>query len=750
MVALTGPNADERDSFERERPAASMRRYEEPRARTVHARPSKPSRARASAAALAALACLVARTAGAKVTLVDDFEGTGAAELWQFSNGSEFPGAQGSAGVVPGNGSEALKLGYDFSKGGLYVAATRTFAPGLDISILRLKAQLPAAATLGLRVQDATGQWLQYTVERPLAPIDPAAWFKSSIDLTSPDSHWSGTNDGVLHRPIGAVSLIAQASTTHPTDAIVIDDMEGLDALALDLDPASVPTAPAPAGLGHLFDGAGVAIHDLGDSTGLDEAASAGFKWVRTDLFWDWVETSTGVYDFGGFDAFFDALDARGMKPIFILDHGNPLYCDGPPATTDAQTAFAAFALAAARHFAGRGARFELWNEPNSANFWPPAPDALAFSALAEVAATAIHTGDPSARVITGGLSWFDFDYLAAELADGAPAHANAIGVHPYRGTDPPETLPAHVVAANLSISDATTLSTPLPLWDTEWGYASSQFGSGDSDPARQRQAVFAARRMLAARLVGFPLAVWYDLRDDGTTPELDEENFGLLTKAGSQKPAYLALKTLNEATRARDVLGLVDVAQPLLSGVLLQGSNERTLALWATSAAQAVTINVPLPSAAYDVLGNPQPLHTSYTLLEALGPLYLSFAETVADGGGGAASEAGGQAGAETSNSGEGGTGGERSVAAPSGRAGGTAVAGATALLPQAASGAGGVGGRSADIAGSPSAGQNEFVREVIKPTCGCRAATTGGDASASAVAFALLLTLRRRRRTK
>jgi hypothetical protein len=748
MHAITRSGARERDTFRGERPAASMRRHQESRARTGDARASKPSSTfvRASATLAALVLCLLARTASAKVTLIDDFEAASAAQAWQFSNGSEFPGARGSQSLVPAPGGQALELAYDFSKGGLYVAVTRTFAPGLDISVLRLKAQVPAAASLALRVEDATGQWLQYTVDRPLAPIDPKAWFESSVDLTSPASHWSGTDDGVLHRPIGAVSLLAQASAAHPADAVEIDSMEGLDALTLELDPANVATAPPPPGLGHLFDGAGVAVHDLTDMAGLDEAARAGFKWARTDLFWDWVETSPGFYDFGGFDAFFDALDARGMKPIFILDHGNAIYCDGPPATTDSQAAFATYALAAARHFAGRGARFEIWNEPNTASFWPPAPDPLAFSTLAQLAASAVHTGDPGAHVITGGISWFDFDFLGAELHDGAAAHADAIGVHPYRGTDPPETLPAHVVKANLAIGDEATLDTALPLWDTEWGYASSQFGAGDSDPARQRQAVFAARRMLAARLVGFPLAVWYDLRDDGTTPQLDEENFGLLTKAGSEKPAYLALKTLNEATRARDVAGIVDVAQPLLSGVLLRGANDRTLVLWATSAAQAVTVNVPLPSSAHDVLGVAQPLRTSYTLLEALGPMYLTFDDPLADSGdaGAPASEAGGQAGAETSS--EAGSGGERAESGAGGRGGMLVVASGATSQPQVTAGSGGALGYAGTTA---NAAQDEgFTREVIKPKCDCSAARGGGRASATAGALALLLTLYRRRR--
>jgi len=685
--------------------------------------PSKPRAQwwrRLGPSALVGLVLVSPRVAAAAptTTLIDDFEAANAERPWKFSNGSEFPGATGAVALGPGAKGEALELAYDFSGGGLYVAATREFSPGLDVSLLRFNVKTPPAAKLGLRVQDATGQWLQFDVPRPLAPIDPDAWLKVTVDLTTADSHWSGTNDGVLHLPVAAVSFTAQASSAHATERVSLDELEGLASLELAIDPDTVPLAKVPAGGGELFDGIGVEVHDIRDMVGLDEAMHAGFKWARTDLFWAWVETNPAVYDFSGFDDFFDALDARGMKPIFVLDFGNPLYCEGPPTTVDAQAAFAAYALAAAQHFAGRGAHFEIWNEPNIARFWPPAPDAPAFATLSKLAAQAVHAGDAGAVVITGGLSWFDFDYLAASIASGAATHADAVGVHPYRGTDPPETLAGHLVQGNLTIADNAGSNATRALWDTEWGYASSQFGAGDSTPARQRQAVFAARRLLAARLVGLPLAVWYDLRDDGTTPGLDEENFGLLTQMGSQKPAYLAVKMLYAATKSHSVAGVIDIAQPLLSGVVLDGAGDRTLALWATAPAHAVTIDVPRPSAAYDLLGNALPLDTSYSLLEALGPIYLTYAKSpiVAEGGAGNAQDDGGNGGADSLAAGEGGKAGTEPPADRSGAAGtGNAGAGASPVVMAS-------GGQPGTAGGMPVAADLSRMEESLHGTCGCR----------------------------
>ena len=51
-----------------------------------------------------------------------------------------------------------------------------------------------------------------------------------------------------------------------------------------------------------------------------------------------------------------DALGRRGIRPVFILDYGNPLYDNGlAPQTDEARQAFARFAAAGAARFKGRG-----------------------------------------------------------------------------------------------------------------------------------------------------------------------------------------------------------------------------------------------------------------------------------------------------------------------------------------------------------------------------------------------------------
>ncbi|MGC8632059.1 MAG: hypothetical protein ACP5T2_06590, partial [Thermoprotei archaeon] len=55
----------------------------------------------------------------------------------------------------------------------------------------------------------------------------------------------------------------------------------------------------------------------------------AGFKFVRMDFFWNSVETERNQYNFSSYTALAEALNARGLRPLFIIDYGDPLYDGG-------------------------------------------------------------------------------------------------------------------------------------------------------------------------------------------------------------------------------------------------------------------------------------------------------------------------------------------------------------------------------------------------------------------------------------
>lgn len=579
-----------------------------------------------------------ASNASAKTTVIDDFEGAGAPAPWTFTNGPEFPGAKGSLSKGAGHVGGGAHLSYDFTGGGAYVAAVLALSKPIDAVEIDFWVKAPPAIRVVLRVVDATGQTLQYSAARPLPALDATAWFRLGIDLQGARGHWGGANDGVVHLPIGGLAILAgDALEAKQVGAIDFDDVSANDALGQTID-LFAPIFPAPAGAADLSSRLGVNIHFFKDDKALDLAKGLGFSRVRMDFSWFDVEKTRGVYDFSFLDTLVDSLAARGMTLHLILDYGNGNY----PPTGDAAfvsttvPAFAACAKATAAHFAGKNVTYEVWNEANIKQFWPPAPDPAQYAALAKATIAAVHEGDAKAKVSTTGTSAFDFPFVRATIVGGGATGADAIGVHPYRATWP-ETLTDELVLLR-SIADA--LPGAPPVWDTEWGYSSAWYGGGHDPGNRALQARMVAREMLAGWAVGFPLVVDYDLRDDGTNPTDGEHNFGLLANDYTDKPSGAAVRTLSTIAKGRSFVGFLDLTPTTLHAMRLDDAKSSVLAIWAESPNAKIPVTLPKGAKGVGMLGNPLDL-SSGTLLVSTddGPSYVQIdkppsADAGVDGG--------------------------------------------------------------------------------------------------------------------
>ena len=86
---------------------------------------------------------------------------------------------------------------------------------------------------------------------------------------------------------------------------------------------------------------------------------------------------------------------------LYILDYSNKLYEEDRSVRTDeGRRAFAAFAEAAAKRYAGKGILWEIWNEANIKQFWTPKPNADDYCKLVEATAPRVRATDPSGRAI--------------------------------------------------------------------------------------------------------------------------------------------------------------------------------------------------------------------------------------------------------------------------------------------------------------------------------------------------------------
>ena len=194
-------------------------------------------------------------------------------------------------------------------------------------------------------------------------------------------------------------------------------------------------------------------------ATNLAEMQADGVRTVRTDAYWANTEPSPPDanghhYDWSSTDAIERALAQHDLRWLPIADYSaewagsyslyGRLQALSPPANFDY---FVSWAAALVARYGPGGAFWtqnpdlppqpieglEVWNEPDSAWAWQPAPDPAAYARLYEATRHAAHAIDPSLEVIIGGISGGSAGFLGAVYAAlGGPGQIDAVGVHPY------------------------------------------------------------------------------------------------------------------------------------------------------------------------------------------------------------------------------------------------------------------------------------------------------------------------------
>jgi hypothetical protein len=353
-------------------------------------------------------------------------------------------------------------------------------------------------------------------------------------------------------------------------------------------------------------DGFGANIHFTGESKDLDLIAEAGFKFIRMDFSWSGIERTKGVYNFEktGYDALTNGCTKRGIRILYILDYSNRLYESEQSVRTDAgRAAFAAFAQAAVKRYAGKNILWEIWNEPNIKQFWSPQPGVDDYCKLVEAAAQALKKADPDAFVVAPATSTIPFDWLEGCFKKGLLNWIDALTVHPYRPQSPETVIKDYVKLREL-IARYAPQGKSIPIISGEWGYSSVNWDN--SRLSDQKQGQYLARMFLINLQQNVPISIWYDWKNDGPDPNEREHNFGTMTRDLTPKPACLAAKTLATTLSGFSIENRLNLAGDKDFGFLLKKDNIEAIALWTTGSEHELTL--PLKAGRgtlVDMLGN-------------------------------------------------------------------------------------------------------------------------------------------------
>lgn len=317
----------------------------------------------------------------------------------------------------------------------------------------------------------------------------------------------------------------------------------------------------------------------------LNDAVAIGATTIRLDLDWNDIQpNSSKTYYWTNFDRVVHAARSKNLMLLPMLAYtpawARPSGCTTFTCAPADPNAFAAFAAVAATRYAPMGMHiWEIWNEPNDANFWRPAANVTQYVRLLGAASKAIKAIDPHAVIVSGGLAptatsggnIAQLDFFNQFANQGGISLVDAIGYHPYSYP----VLPGYNAAwnawqqiANTSPSFESILAahgaTNKQIWLTEYGaptngpgaqatllnYNFSQHPDHVDEALQAKMASDAISLAQASNYIG--ALYWYSYKDLGINKSNRENFFGLRRFDGSAKPAWQGFVQAINASKTR------------------------------------------------------------------------------------------------------------------------------------------------------------------------------------------------------
>ncbi len=320
----------------------------------------------------------------------------------------------------------------------------------------------------------------------------------------------------------------------------------------------------------------GIAPSEVPNDADLARMTAGGIGSYHLQLSWQTVEKVKGIYDWSAYDTEFTRLAQHGIEPVPYVIGTAAAYEDSStiPPTDDPKAfdAWADFLKAAVARYGPDGNLWkaleisnadleprpahvwEIWNEPNSAVFWSPAPDPDAYAKLLKRSSRVIKGVDPEAKVMSAGMfitpqsegAINSIDFLREVYEHrGIDDAIDVVGIHPYG----PDT-EAVIDQVDKTRALVDEVGDGADLWVTEVGWGSNPDAGKDLGKTPEQQGELLAStlgtmldRREQLRLDG---VIWFTWRDVDTGVACAWcASAGLVDGDRDSKPAWIAFTDL-------------------------------------------------------------------------------------------------------------------------------------------------------------------------------------------------------------
>jgi hypothetical protein len=244
---------------------------------------------------------------------------------------------------------------------------------------------------------------------------------------------------------------------------------------------------------------------------------------------------------------------------LVILDYGHPAFDGGGRIVSDkGREAFDRYAVSSVDLLKSRSQLYEVWNEWNVQGMGGTPPEEGSghpedYVKLLKSVYLGLKSKVPSLEILGGATAEIGEreHYMEQILRLGCLDYMDGLSVHPYFYGDSSKERRIPENGLTLRIKKLYEWlakypkGTTIPIYVTELGWPTYEKDDGVSPEV---QAKFMVRSILLLAVKPQIKGVWiYELRDGGTDPKDKECHFGLISRDGTPKPSFWAMKDLKK-----------------------------------------------------------------------------------------------------------------------------------------------------------------------------------------------------------
>jgi hypothetical protein len=312
-----------------------------------------------------------------------------------------------------------------------------------------------------------------------------------------------------------------------------------------------------------------------------------------------------------------------------IQPSANWLASNTAPATPADFNSFSNFTAFLAQRYRGAVDHWQIWNEPDTAAGWPPAPDPADYALLLAHAYDAIKAVDPSMQVVGISATATNFAFVSNVLARGAADTMDIAALNSDPGSVPapieecPDLSGLQAIQALLRTQGCTH-----PVWITETGYSTATNHALGVTP--NLQADLLTRTYLTLLAEGVENIFWYCFGPDRGTGTNLATRFGLLNANGSRKPSFRAFSNMTARLSGRPFMSSLPTGWGS-SACLFSNNGQQVTVIWRWGSGDPVRARLCINgtiNAAYDRDGSAMPMlyaQQAWLFILSGSPIYLT-----------------------------------------------------------------------------------------------------------------------------